>query len=119
MARVLVVDDAAFMVMMISNMLKELGHEVVGTAGNGREAVEEYKRLKPDVVTMDMTMPEVNGIEGVKLIKAFDASAKIVMCSAMGQQSMVLEAITAGALDFVVKPFTKDRVGEALGKLGF
>lgn len=119
MARVLVVDDAAFMVMMISNMLKELGHEVVGTAGNGREALEEYKRLKPDVVTMDMTMPEVNGIDGVKLIKAFDGSAKIVMCSAMGQQGMVLEAITAGASDFVVKPFTVDRVGEALSKLGF
>ncbi|MGO0121721.1 response regulator [Desulfothermobacter acidiphilus] len=115
--RVLVVDDAAFMRMMIKNILTKNGYEVVGEAANGREAVELYQQLKPDVVTMDITMPEVDGIEGVKAIKAVDPNAKIVMVSAMGQQAMVMEAIQAGAKDFIVKPFQQERILQALERV--
>ncbi|MHC1682443.1 MAG: response regulator [Clostridiaceae bacterium] len=116
MSKVLIVDDAAFMRMMIKDILTKNGYEVIGEASNGLKAVELYKKEKPDVVTMDITMPEMDGIEAVKEIKAFDASARIIMCSAMGQQSMVMDAIRAGARDFIVKPFQADRVLEAIGK---
>lgn len=116
MAKVLVVDDAAFMRMMIKDILTKNGYEVVGEAGNGLQAVELYKELKPDVVTMDITMPEMDGIAAVKAIKQIDPNARIIMCSAMGQQNMVMEAIQAGARDFVVKPFQADRVLQALQK---
>lgn len=116
MSKVLIVDDAAFMRMMIKDILTKNGYEVVGEAANGLKAVELYKKERPDVVTMDITMPEMDGIEAVKEIKAFDASARIIMCSAMGQQSMVMDAIRAGARDFIVKPFQADRVLEAIGK---
>ena len=116
MARILLCDDAAFMRMMLKNVLTEHGYEVVGEACNGKEALEKFKDLKPDLVTMDITMPDVDGIQGVKDIMAFDNSAKIVMCSAMGQQAMVIEAIQAGAKDFIVKPFQADRVIEAVEK---
>lgn len=117
MTRVLIVDDAAFMRMMIKDILEKNGYDVVAEANNGIKAVEMYKRERPDVVTMDITMPDMDGIEAVKAIKEFDPSAKIIMCSAMGQQSMVMDAIRAGAKDFVVKPFQPDRVLEALSKL--
>lgn len=117
MARVLIVDDAAFMRMMIKDILEKNGFEVIGQAANGLQAVEMYKAEKPDVVTMDITMPDMDGIEAVKNIKAFDPSAKIIMCSAMGQQSMVMDAIRAGAKDFIVKPFQHDRVLEAIKKV--
>jgi two-component system chemotaxis response regulator CheY len=117
MTRVLIVDDAAFMRMMIKDILEKNGYEVVAEANNGIKAVEMYKRERPDIVTMDITMPDMDGIEAVKAIKEFDPSAKIIMCSAMGQQSMVMDAIRAGAKDFVVKPFQPDRVLEALSKL--
>ncbi|ARC85343.1 hypothetical protein U732_1454 [Clostridium argentinense CDC 2741] len=117
MARVLIVDDATFMRMMIKDILEKNGYEVVGEAGNGIKAVELYKAEKPDVVTMDITMPDMDGIEAVKAIKAFDPAAKIVMCSAMGQQTMVMDAIRAGARDFIVKPFQADRVLEAINKV--
>jgi two-component system chemotaxis response regulator CheY len=117
MARILVVDDAAFMRMMIKDILTKGGHEVAGEAGNGAEALAKYQELKPDAVTMDITMPEVDGIQGLKSIKAFDANSKIVMCSAMGQQGMVIEAIQAGARDFIVKPFDAARVLEAVAKI--
>ncbi|WP_234119579.1 response regulator [Clostridium hydrogenum] len=116
MARVLIVDDAAFMRMMIKDILEKNGFEVVGEASNGLKAVEIYKAEKPDVVTMDITMPDMDGIEAVKAIKSFDASAKVIMCSAMGQQTMVMDAIKAGARDFIVKPFQADRVLEAIKK---
>lgn len=116
MAKVLIVDDAAFMRMMIKDILEKNGFEVVGEASNGIKAVELYKKERPDVVTMDITMPDMDGIEAVKQIKAFDPSAKIIMCSAMGQQSMVMDAIRAGAKDFIVKPFQADRVLEAIRK---
>jgi len=117
MARVLIVDDATFMRMMVKDILEKNGYEVIGEASNGIKAVEIYKAEQPDIVTMDITMPEMDGIEAVKEIKAFDPSAKIVMCSAMGQQSMVMDAIKAGAKDFIVKPFQADRVLEAIKKV--
>lgn len=117
MKKVLIVDDAAFMRMMIKDILQKNGFEVVGEGCSGIQAVELYKKEKPDVVTMDITMPDMDGIEAVKQIKAFDASAKVIMCSAMGQQSMVMDAIKAGAKDFIVKPFQADRVLEAINKV--
>lgn len=117
MARVLIVDDAAFMRMMIKDILEKNGYEIVGEAPNGAVAVEMYQKEKPDVVTMDITMPDVDGIEAVKRIKAIDPGAKIIMCSAMGQQSMVMDTIKAGARDFIVKPFQADRVLEAVQKV--
>jgi two-component system chemotaxis response regulator CheY len=114
--RVLIVDDAAFMRMMIKDILTKNGYEVVGEAENGQVAVEKYRDLKPDLVTMDITMPEMDGIAAVKEIKAQDASARVIMCSAMGQQAMVIDAIQAGAKDFIVKPFQPERVLEAVSK---
>lgn len=117
MAKVLIVDDAAFMRMMIKDILEKNGFEIVGEANNGLKAVELYKAENPDVVTMDITMPDMDGIEAVKAIKAFDPEAKIIMCSAMGQQTMVMDAIRSGAKDFIVKPFQADRVLEAIRKV--
>lgn len=115
--KVLIVDDAAFMRMMIKDILEKNGYEVVGEASNGLKAVEIYKAENPDVVTMDITMPDMDGIEAVKAIRTMDPSAKIIMCSAMGQQTMVMDAIKAGAKDFIVKPFQADRVLEAIKKV--
>lgn len=115
--RVLVVDDAAFMRMMIKNILTKNGYEVVGEAENGAVAVQMYQELKPDLVTMDITMPEMDGIQGVKGIRAVDPNANVIMCSAMGQQSMVMEAIQAGAKDFIVKPFQQDRILQAIERV--
>ncbi|MBD2862764.1 MULTISPECIES: response regulator [Paenibacillus] len=114
--KILIVDDAAFMRMMIKDILSKNGYEVVGEAQDGSVAVEKYKELKPDLVTMDITMPEMDGIAALKEIKKFDANAKVIMCSAMGQQAMVIDAIQAGAKDFIVKPFQADRVIEAIKK---
>ncbi|MGQ9778463.1 MAG: response regulator [Bacillota bacterium] len=114
--RVLVVDDAAFMRMMIKDILRKGGYQVVGEAEDGIKAIEKYRELKPDLVTMDITMPEMDGITAVKEIKAIDPNAVIIMCSAMGQQAMVIDAIQAGAKDFIVKPFQPDRVLEAIRK---
>jgi len=114
--KVLVVDDAAFMRMMIKDILTKNGYEIVGEAENGAVAVEKWKELRPDLTTMDITMPEMDGITAVKEIKKLEPGAKIIMCSAMGQQAMVIEAIQAGAKDFIVKPFQPDRVIEAVRK---
>ena len=116
MARVLVVDDAAFMRKMVSDALSKGGHEVVGEAGNGNEAIAQYQALKPEVMTLDITMPEKDGLAALKEIIALDPAARVIMCSALGQESKVLESIKAGAKDFVVKPFQPDRVIEAVGK---
>ncbi|QTA38546.1 response regulator [Thermosipho ferrireducens] len=115
--KILVVDDTAFMRMMLKDIITKAGHEVVGEATNGKEAVEKYKELKPDIVTMDITMPEMNGIDAIKEIKKIDPDATIIVCSAMGQQAMVIEAIQAGAKDFIVKPFQNSRVVEAIQKV--
>ncbi|REE94427.1 two-component system chemotaxis response regulator CheY [Paenibacillus taihuensis] len=114
--RILVVDDAAFMRMMIRDILTKNGYEVVGEAQDGAQAVEKYKEFKPDLITMDITMPEMDGIAALKEIKKLDSNAKVIMCSAMGQQAMVIDAIQAGAKDFIVKPFQADRVIEAIKK---
>lgn len=114
--RILIVDDAAFMRMMIKDILSKNGFEVVGEAQDGAEAIEKYNELMPDLVTMDITMPEMDGITSLKKIKETNPEAKIIMCSAMGQQAMVIDAIQAGAKDFIVKPFQADRVIEAIQK---
>jgi two-component system chemotaxis response regulator CheY len=114
---VLICDDAAFMRMMIKDILTKNGYEIAGEAENGVKAVEKYDETKPDLVLMDITMPEMDGIEALKKIKESDGNANIIMCSAMGQQAMVIEAIQSGAKDFIVKPFQADRVLEAVKKV--
>jgi two-component system chemotaxis response regulator CheY len=116
MARVLVVDDAAFMRKMVSDVLLGGGHEVVGEAGDGVEAVARYEELRPEVTTLDITMPEKDGLSALREIIALDPAARVVMCSALGQESKVLESIKLGAKDFVVKPFQADRVLGAVEK---
>jgi two-component system chemotaxis response regulator CheY len=114
---ILLVDDAAFMRMMLKDILTKNGYNVIGEAENGVKAIEKYKELKPQLTILDITMPEMDGIQAAKGIKAYDGSALIVMCSAMGQQAMVIESIQAGARDFIVKPFQADRVIEAVKKV--
>ena len=113
---ILICDDAAFMRMMIKDILTKNGYTVAGEAENGLKAVEKYAELKPDLVLMDITMPEMDGIQALKKIKSTDPAASVIMCSAMGQQAMVIESIQAGARDFIVKPFQPDRVLEAVKK---
>lgn len=113
---ILICDDAAFMRMMIKDILSKNGYTVVGEADNGLRAVEKYNETHPDLVLMDITMPEMDGIQALKKIKSMDGSAKVIMCSAMGQQAMVIESIQSGAKDFIVKPFQADRVLEAVKK---
>lgn len=115
--RILISDDAAFMRMMIKDILTKNGYEVAGEAENGLQAVEKYNELKPDLVLMDITMPDMDGIEALRQIRESDAAAQVIMCSAMGQQAMVIEAIQSGAKDFIVKPFQADRVVEAIQKV--
>jgi two-component system chemotaxis response regulator CheY len=112
----MIVDDAAFMRMMIKDILSKNGFDIVAEAADGVQAVEKYKESSPDLVTMDITMPEMDGIAALKEIKKINPSAKVIMCSAMGQQAMVIDAIQAGAKDFIVKPFQADRVLEAINK---
>jgi two-component system chemotaxis response regulator CheY len=114
--RVLVVDDAAFMRMIVKGIFNENGYEVVGEAANGRQAVDRYEELRPDLVTMDITMPEMDGIDAVKTIRANHPEAKILMVSAMGQQKLIMEALEAGAADFIVKPFQPAKVIEIADK---
>ena len=114
---VLICDDAIFMRTMISDILQQSGFEIVGEAESGVQAIEQYKQVRPDLVTMDIVMPDMGGIDAVREIVSFDANAKILMCSAMGQQALVVEAIQAGAKDFVVKPFQPSRVLEAVQRV--
>lgn len=113
---ILIVDDAAFMRMMIKDILTKNGYQIVGEAENGLKAIEKYNETKPDLVLMDITMPEMDGIQALKKIREADAGANVIMCSAMGQQAMVIESIQSGAKDFIVKPFQADRVIEAVKK---
>lgn len=110
MAKILIVDDAAFMRMMLKDILTKAGHEIAAEAGNGNEAVEKYIELHPDLVTMDITMPDCDGLESLSKIMEINPNAKVVMCSAMGQQAMVLDAVKRGAKDFIVKPFQAEKV---------
>lgn len=114
---ILICDDAAFMRMMIKDILTKNGYTVAGEAENGAKAVEKYAELKPDLVLMDITMPEMDGIQALKKIRENDPKASVIMCSAMGQQAMVIESIQSGAKDFIVKPFQADRVLEAVRKV--
>ena len=113
---IMICDDAAFMRMMIKDILTKNGYNVVAEAENGAKAVEKYSDVKPDLVMMDITMPEMDGIQALKKIKELDPGATVIMCSAMGQQAMVIESIQSGAKDFIVKPFQADRVIEAVKK---
>ena len=114
---VLVCDDAVFMRTLLSDILSQSGFEVIGEAETGVQAIERYKQLRPDLVTMDIVMPDMGGIDAVREITKFDSNARILMCSAMGQQALVVEAIQAGAKDFVVKPFQPSRVLEAVQRV--
>ena len=114
---VLVCDDAIFMRTMIADILSQAGFEVVGEAESGVQAIEKYRQLKPDLVTMDIVMPDMGGIDAVREICREDPDAKVLMCSAMGQQALVVEAIQAGAKDFIVKPFQPSRVLEAVQRV--
>lgn len=117
MTSVLVVDDAAFMRLSVKTMLQKNGFEIVGEAENGLEAVQKYKELNPDIVTMDITMPKVTGVDALKVIMGFDPNAKVVMLSAMGQESMVKEAVLNGAKSFIVKPFKEEHLVKTLRSL--
>ena len=114
---ILICDDAAFMRMMIKDILTKNGYNIAGEAENGAKAVEKYNELKPDLVLMDITLPVMDGIQALKKIKETDPNASVIMCSAMGQQAMVIESIQSGAKDFIVKPFQADRVLEAVQKV--
>ena len=113
----LICDDALFMRTMVGDILQQAGYTVVGEASTGAEAVARYRELRPDFVTMDIVMPDMGGIDAVRAIKAEDPAARVVMCSAMGQQALVVEAIQAGAREFVVKPFQPSRVLEAVERV--
>lgn len=114
MRKILVVDDAKVIRMVIKQILTRHGFQVAGEAGNGREALEKYKELRPDAVTMDIIMPEVDGIQGLKEILAFDKEAKVIMISAIDQRDSLTDAIRNGATDYVVKPFEDDRMVTSL-----
>jgi two-component system chemotaxis response regulator CheY len=116
--RVLITDDAMFMRMTLRNILTQNGFEIAGEAASGREAVELFRQTSPDIVTMDITMPEMDGITALKEIRKIDPAAVVIMCTAMGQKNLVVEAIQAGAKDFIVKPFQPARVVESLQKFG-
>ena len=117
MARILIVDDERFMRFTLKRILEMEGHEVIGEAANGLEAIDQYASLKPDVVTMDITMPEMDGIIALEKICSKFPDAKIIMCSAMGQTQMVTQALKNGAKDFIVKPFNPERIESALQKV--
>jgi two-component system chemotaxis response regulator CheY len=117
MARILIADDASFMRQMIREIIEPEGHEVVGEATNGIEAVDLYNELSPDLVTMDIVMPKRSGIDAVKAIIAEHPTACVVMCSALGQETLVMEALQAGARDFIVKPFKPDSVVSTIAKM--
>ena len=115
MAKILIVDDAAFMRLMLKDILSKMGHEIC-EAEDGIDSISKYNEFKPDLVTMDITMPKMGGIDALKKIISIDSKANVIMCSAMGQQEMVIEAIQSGAKDFIVKPFQPDRVKDAVEK---
>lgn len=116
MAKIIIVDDTAFMRMMMREILTDSGFEVIAEAENGKEAVQFFRQYRPQLVTMDITMPEMDGIAALKEIKRIDPMARVIICSAMGQKDRVVEAITSGAMDFIVKPFQKEKVLETLAK---
>ena len=117
MARILIADDAMFMRQSLKQIVESNGHEVVGEAGDGAETVAKFEELKPDVIILDITMPGVSGMDALKQLRAMDKTVKIIICSALGQQDVIVEAITSGAHDFIVKPFTPNQIIGALEKV--
>lgn len=117
MAKILVVDDTMFMRVLIRNAMEKGGHKVVGEAANGREAVEMYSKLLPDVVTLDLTMPVMDGLAALRVIRALDRHARVIVCSAMGQQELIVEALQAGACEFVVKPFPEAQLVQTVSRV--
>jgi len=117
MAKVLIIDDASFMRLSLKSMLERNGFEVVGEAENGEIGVVKYKEIKPDIVTMDVTMPKMDGVQTLKLIREYDPKARVVMVTAMGQEQIVKQAVLSGAKSFIVKPFKEDRLVETLNKV--
>lgn len=117
MANIVLVDDSNFLKNLLSNMIKRIGHNVVGLGKDGKEAIELYKKLKPDIIFLDITMPVLNGLEASKQILDYDKNANIVICSAMGQKFMILDAINIGVKDFVVKPFEEKKIKEIIDKI--
>jgi two-component system chemotaxis response regulator CheY len=117
MAKILIVDDAQFMRNILRKLFESAGHTIVGEAGTADEGVEEYAKLKPDIVTMDICMPNKSGIDAIKEIVKLDKNAKILVCSALGQELLVMEAVQAGAKDFIVKPFKKEKIIEVMEKI--
>jgi len=115
--RILIVDDTLFMRVKLRGLLEKWGQQVVGEGANGREAVEKYKELQPDLVLMDITMPEMDGIAALKEIRAFDAKANVIMVSALGQESFVMEAVRSGARNYLVKPLQDNKLQEVLARL--
>lgn len=115
--RILVVDDASFMRMMIKDILEKNSFEIAGEASDGLIAIEKYKETKPDIVIMDITMPNMDGLQALIELRKVDPEAKVIMCSAMGQESMVIDAIKSGAADFIVKPFQADRIVKAMQRV--
>ncbi|MFC0213080.1 response regulator [Paenibacillus chartarius] len=116
MSKIMIVDDAAFMRAMLKQILLAMGNEVVAEASNGLEAVRLYPLVNPDLVTMDITMPEMDGIEALRNIRKLDPQAKVIMCSAMAQQKLVIDAITSGAKDFISKPFQEEKIVETINR---
>jgi len=115
-ATILIADDLSFMRMIEKEILAERGYRVVGEAADGRDAVEKYKRLRPDVVVMDITMPNMNGLDAMRRIFSIDPHARLIMCAALGPQHLIVDAIKAGVKDFIVKPFKPDRMLAAIRK---
>ncbi|MDD2422435.1 MAG: response regulator [Heliobacteriaceae bacterium] len=116
MARILVVDDMTYVRAVLKKILVQAGHEVVGEATDGAEAVSEYQEIRPDLVTMDITMPNVDGIAALKAIRQLDTEARVIMCSAMGQEAFVKQAILSGACDFIVKPFRPEKIVKTINR---
>ncbi len=116
MAKIMVVDDAAFLRAMLKEILIQGGHEIIAEASNGEEAIDKYKTYRPELVTMDITMPIMEGTQALQEIRRLDPQARVIMCSALGQRQMILDAIHAGAKDFIVKPFQSSRVLEAVNR---
>lgn len=117
MAKIVIVDDSKFLRITLSNILKKANHEIVGEGENGLQAIQLYKELEPDIITLDITMPEMGGLEALREIKKEFPYAKVMICSAIGQQKMVVEAVKSGAADFIVKPFDEERVLNAVNQL--
>ena len=117
MKKILIVDDSTYMRLNIKNIIREMGLKIAGEAQNGKECIQKYKKINPDLVIMDITMPEMGGIEALKKLKKYDSQARVIICSAMGQQPLIIEALKAGAEDYIVKPFYKSKIKNTINNV--